>query len=275
MTSLVVDANSLWARSFFAARSISPDPAEAISLMLQSVLVLLDPNASKIGTYVDSTFFAWDSKQNPLKERDPKPQEYHDAKAVAIDVLAEFFGTVNYSLDGFEADDIVATVVEQADAKDFLYVASADKDLQQLQSKRVSYYCLNTKAELSRSFITRKWHVKRPEQVALAQAIIGDSVDNIKGIPGWGPKRCQKLFEAVTEDMDLSQAYDALAAQIPEAKMEFFLESLDRTLLKRNVPGVPKPALLQLLDPDVVDSYGISRISSLYSRVYAAYSVRD
>ena len=274
MTTLVVDANSMWARSFYAARSISTDPAEAVNLMLQSVLVLLDPTASKIGTYFDSTFFAWDSKQNPLKERDPKPPEYHEARAVAVDALAEVLGTVNYSVDGYEADDIVATVVEQAPARDILYVASADKDLQQLQGPRVTYYCLNTKADLSRSFILRKWNVKRPEQIALAQAIIGDPVDNIKGIPGWGPARSKKLFESVTEDMSMEEAYEAITAQIPESKMDAFLSSLDRTLLKRDVPGVPKPAPLRLISPAVFDDFGLPRITSLYARVYDAYETR-
>jgi 5'-3' exonuclease len=274
MTDLIVDANSLYARSWYAAQNISSDPLEAIRLSISTVLLLLNPGVEKIGVRFDRTLFAWDGRQNPLKNREEKPPEYHETKSVVQDVLAFLFDTVNYQHNDYEGDDIVATAVFSAEPQDTVYVVSADKDLQQLlQADRCHYYCLSTKALLTRSFITRKWHVHRPSQIALALAIIGDQVDKIAGIKGYGPVKCKQLFEAVTPSMTFEQAMQAITRQIPVSKLDEFYAALDRTLLKTDVPGVPAPARLRLQDPREVRKIGVPNIGQLYSDVYEAYQV--
>lgn len=275
MTSMIVDANSMYARSWFAAQREMPgQPIEAITLMMRTLLILLAPHSNKIGTHIDATLFAWDAKQNDLKGRVEKPAEYHETKALVMDVVELVFNAVNYQHPDFEGDDIVATAVANAiSAKpnDTVYVVSADKDLQQLQGSRVHYYCLNTKAELSTAFINKRHYVHHPEQIALTLAIIGDPVDNIKGVRGWGPAKCRQLFEAVRPDMDFDSAMECLGRQMPIDKQKEFLASLGRTLLKKDVPGVPAPARLRLASPSTVKALGIPGVSTLYSEVYDEY----
>ena len=273
MTDFICDANSLFARSWYAAqKNISNDPAEALSLMLRTITLLLNPNDfSKLGVQFDRTLFAWDGRQNPLKNRDEKPSEYHETKKIAQDLLELIFGSVNYQHQDYEGDDVVATAVFSAAPTDIIYIASADKDLQQLQGPRCHYYCLNTKAILTRQFINRKWRIHRPAHLALVLAIVGDPVDCIRGVVGYGPVKCKQLFEAVTEDMTFTEAVEALAAQMPPAKLEEFYSALDRTLLQTDVPGVPQPAPLQLIDPSEVRATGIPSVYKLYSEMYDAY----
>lgn len=278
MTSMIVDANSMFARSWFAAQRERPgEPIEAVTLMLRTILLLLNPDVNKIGTYIDATLFAWDAKQNNLKNRDEKPPEYHETKSVVMDVLEFLFNAVNFEHPQYEGDDIVATAVAniaRAQPNDVVYVVSADKDLQQLQGPRVHYYCLNTKAELSTAFINKKHYVYHPEQIALTLAIIGDPVDCIKGVRGWGPAKCRQLFQAVSPNMSLEAATNALGRQMPPDKKLEFLESLERTLLKRNVPGVPSPARLRLATLTSLKSLSIPGVAMLYSNVYDAYEAR-
>lgn len=272
MTYLIVDGNSLYARSYFAAEHMGASPLEAVSLVVQSFLLLVHPEMDRIGVRFDGTLFAWDSVQNPLKNRKPKPQVYHDAMDATKSVLTELFNVRHAEHPEFEADDVVATAVRNAAKEDILYVASADKDLQQLQSKRVRYYCLNTKAELSRNFITSKWHVKRPSQVALALAIIGDPVDSIKGIKGYGPVACKKLFAAITPEMKLGEACEAIIKQLPEDKAAEFNAALDRTILKTDVPGVKAPSALRLAEPQLIRQMKLARVYELYDQVFDAYA---
>lgn len=275
MTNLIVDSNSLYARCYHVADKAGSGPSAAVGLMVNSILLLLDPNTDKIGKVFDNTFFAWDGFQNPLKDREEKPKIYHDTKEVAQEVLSFVIGAKHCENKQFEADDIVATAVAQSGPDDVNYIVSSDKDLQQLKSKKTHYYCLNIKSELTSPFICTKWHVKRPSQVALALAIIGDTADNIKGVPGWGPAKCRRLFESVTSDMTFAEALEQIEKQIPDEKLTHFKASLKRTLLNRNVPGVPSPAPLRFVDPDEVYDLDIPEITRSYTNCYNAYAFRD
>lgn len=271
ITDFVVDANSLWARSWFAAQRISSDPKEALRLAVSTVLHLLNPNNDRLGVVFDRTLFAWDGQRNTAKNRSEKPAAYHETKAVLKEALEAMLGTVNVEHPEAEGDDIVATVVYGKREEDVVYIVSGDKDLMQLQGKNCHYYSLNEKAELSTSFIIHKFPaIKRPSQVALALAIVGDSVDSIKGISGYGPAKCKKLFEKVTPDMNFVAALKAVESQLTASRVEELYAALDRTLLKMDLSGIPKPKPLRLCRPELVDKLEIPQIGNLYREVYAS-----
>ena len=274
MNDFIVDANSLYARSWFAAQRISPDPKEAIRLAVNTILLLLNPDTNKIGCQFDRSLFAWDSHQNKAKNRDEKPPEYHETKDVLKDVLSFMLGTVHVENPDAEGDDIVATAVYNTGPKDAVYVISGDKDLMQLQGGNCHYYSLNDKALLQPKFITHKFqHIHHPNQVALVLAIVGDPVDKIGGIAGFGPVRCKKLFEAVTPKMTIAEAAKAIERQLTPEQSDQFYAALDRTLLKDDVPGVPAPAEIVLAAPEEVEDLGIPQIGYYYRQVYHTYTV--
>lgn len=262
MNELLLDASSLYARSFFAAQNSRHDSGistdcPTLSYALRTLIHLLDPGRDNIGQPIHRFLAAWDGAQNPKKQRSPKPPEFHELKGEFQELLEVIFQPVQCvaGVDA-EADDIVATAVAQSEA-DCVYVVSGDKDLSQLHAPRVSFYDLNQKCLLSPHLICSRWGVKAPSHVALALAIIGDKVDNIKGIPGWGAKKTAKLFESVRHGAPLDEALDAIVAQIPAHLQDDFWASLDRTLLKPDVPGVPASGPLVYADPDFVDNLGL------------------
>ncbi len=270
MTDMIVDANSLYARSWFAAQRINPDQNEAVRLVLQTLLLLLSPKTDRIER-VDRLLFGWDGAKKVEKNRADKPPEYHETKAIVRDILTFVFGAPNVEHTDYEGDDIVATAVYKTKA-DIVYVVSGDKDLMQLHGGPVRYYCLNQKATLSKQMIIGKWHIKHPNQLAIALAIIGDPVDNIAGVPRWGAKKVQKLFEAIPNNMPFDQVVQAIDAQIPEELKDAFWSSLDRTLLHTDVPNVPDPAPIKLASPKDVAALGVHGISGFYDDVYRAYN---
>jgi 5'-3' exonuclease len=274
MVTMIVDGDSLFARSWFAAQQIADDPAEAIRLAVNTILLILNPDTNKIGRQFTHILFAWDQKTNPLKKRtEPKPPKYYETKELVKDVFTFLLNAGHYDHPEFESDDIVATAAFNTDPKAEKYVVSADKDLHQIELPNCRYYCLHTKAVLSTKFILNKWHVKRISQVALALAIIGDPVDSIKGIHGWGPVKCKELFEAVRPEMHFAEALETIVEQIEDQdKLEQFYESLDRTLLKNNVPGVPESSEINLVEPVNVKAAGIQGIDYYYNHVFNAYT---
>jgi 5'-3' exonuclease len=265
---VIVDGNSLFARCWYAAKG---EPDQVIRACTLSVLHLLDRSFNNpLGVPISRTMFAWDGKSKTDKKRDPKPAGYVKCRYRFQEVLLTLFNTVHGHHPDYEADDIVATAVFNSKA-DRVFVVSGDKDLMQLQGGNVSYYDLNSKAVLSPRVICGKFHVKKPSQIPLALAIIGDPGDGISGVPKWGPKKAAKVFEWVTEKMDFEEALFVVQREIPKELHEFFMDALDKTLLFTDVAGVPDPSPLTFCSYDEMRDLGIDGISQSYERVALQY----
>lgn len=265
MTDLIVDANSLYARAWYACKE---DAYETVRASVNAALGLVNPE--RIGEPVDRTLFCWDGGQKKAKERVERPPEYEGTKPRLKRVLEALLGARNVRMEGYEADDVIATAAFASEA-DHVVVASGDKDLHQLQGGSISYYDLNTRGFISSREILAQWHVRRPSQVAIALAIQGDAVDKITGVRGWGPKKVEKLFESVKSDMPFDVVLGLIEDQIPADKLPEFQESLELTLLNSGVPGVPEPAPLKLAPEGVLVEYGLEDCASLYGKIAGQY----
>ena len=96
---------------------------------------------------------------------------------------------------GFEADDVIATVAAQAARRGMkVLICTTDKDCRQLIDDRVGLYNLRKREVLDREGLLRDWGV-RPDQVVDLQALVGDAVDNVPGVPGIGLKTGAKLLQ--------------------------------------------------------------------------------
>lgn len=97
-------------------------------------------------------------------------------------------------MEGYEADDLIATYAEMGLAKGMeVVVVSADKDLMQLIRPGVEYYDPMKDKFFSPEDVKEKFGVY-PEQVVDVQALAGDSTDNIPGVPGIGLKTAAQLI---------------------------------------------------------------------------------
>jgi hypothetical protein len=274
MTDLIIDGNSLYAKAWYATSKDYIDANAVLRSSLQTVFSLLNKDVDRIGQHIDRTLFCWDGNHGRDKgDRQTKPEQYYTTREILQEVLSSVIGTAHAIPPHHEADDAVATAVERSTADD-VYVVSGDKDLMQLHAENVHYYCLNTHALLSRSFVTTKFGVKHPRQIAIAQAILGDRIDNIPGIRGWGPAKVRTIFGAVTDRMDFQQALAAVEAQIPNNLLNDFYTSLERTLLDPTLEGLPEPAPLKLATPEEILNCGVDGVEDSYSRMHNSYSGR-
>ena len=121
--------------------------------------------------------------------------------------------------DGFEADDLIATYVRQAcEAGATATIVSSDKDLMQLVTDGVIMYDTMKDKKIGRAEVIEKFGVP-PEKVIEVQALIGDSTDNVPGVPGIGVKTAAQL---IGEYGDL----ETLLARAGEIKQEKRRQSL-------------------------------------------------
>ncbi len=99
----------------------------------------------------------------------------------------------------YEADDVIGTLAKQAEAKGYkVYMVTPDKDFGQLVTENVVLYKPSRQGSgveiMGVKEICMKWGIDRTEQVIDMLALQGDSIDNIPGIPGIGPKTAAKLL---------------------------------------------------------------------------------
>src|ERR1700748_388995 len=95
---------------------------------------------------------------------------------------------------GYEADDLIATYARLAcEAKATTTIVSSDKDLMQLVNDCVVMYDTMKDKRIGRAEVIEKFGVG-PEKVIEVQALIGDTSDNVPGVPGIGPKTAAELI---------------------------------------------------------------------------------
>jgi len=113
--------------------------------------------------------------------------------------VADVLGITIIEIPGFEADDIMGTLAKRAEQKGMeTYLVTADKDFMQLVSPLVKIYGLrrvsNQQEILDAAGVQQKFGVP-PEHVIDVLALMGDSSDNVPGIPGIGEKTAGKLIQ--------------------------------------------------------------------------------
>ena len=135
-------------------------------------------------------------------------------------------------VEGFEADDIIATLARQArEAGGRVTIVSSDKDLMQLVGGGVEMLDPMKNRRIDRDGVIEKFGVG-PEKVVDVQALAGDSVDNVPGAPGIGLKTAAQLIQDYG-DLD---ALLARAEEIPQPKRrEVLTQHRDQILLSRRL----------------------------------------
>src|SRR3989442_692236 len=113
--------------------------------------------------------------------------------------MLEAFRIPALTCDGYEADDIIGTLVRRAEREGFKsYMVTPDKDFGQLIDENTFLYKPSRMGDgvevLGLPEIRKRWGIERPEQVVDVLALMGDSSDNIPGVPGIGEKTAIKLI---------------------------------------------------------------------------------
>ena len=206
---LLIDGHYYVYRSFFAIRGLTNSagtPTNAIYGFVKTVRKMLKDLQPDLAAVI------WDEG---LPERRTALQPDYKAQRTempgdmipqlgAIRELVPMMGLASLGLPGHEADDLMASYAVAARDRSYnVFLATNDKDLFQLVGPQVHIYSTNKTdlaqptdphALLGPAAVERKWGVA-PQQIGDILALIGDSVDNIPGVPGIGPKTATQLIQ--------------------------------------------------------------------------------
>lgn len=242
----LIDGHAQIYRAYFApfGQLSSPggEPTRATHVFWQMVLNLLKTRKPDyLGLVLDvsdETVFRKEIYVDYKSHRDPPPEDL-EVQAERIIQIAQAIRLPILRVAGFEADDILATLATRLAAPDLhVYLVSRDKDLDQLLGERVSVYDpLKDEEVTAESLIAIKgWS---PQQAVDAQTLIGDSVDNVPGVPGIGPKTAAKLLQKYGTAQGVLEHADELSPKQRDA-VRGFAEQLPITrqlvTLRRDVP---------------------------------------
>ena len=125
--------------------------------------------------------------------RPPPPDDLIPQFAVIRDATRAF-GVPSIEMAGFEADDLICTYAQQAaNAGASVTIISSDKDLMQIVNDQIQLYDTMKDKRIGREEVIERFGVP-PEKVIDVQALAGDSVDNVPGVPGIGVKTAAELI---------------------------------------------------------------------------------
>ena len=208
MKLLVLDGNSLVNRAFYGIKILTTKdnrPTNAIYGFLNILLNLLRENQP------DEVAIAWDLKAPTFRHkmydgykatRHGMPEELAQQMPVLKELLAEL-GFVMVSQEGWEADDLLGTLSAAAAARgDECLLATGDRDSLQLVNDHVTVLLAATRGGRSETVpmdpeaIREKYGLENPRQLIEVKSLMGDTSDNIPGVPGVGEKTALALVQA-------------------------------------------------------------------------------
>jgi DNA polymerase-1 len=195
----LLDAHGLIFQMFHGIGPMTaPDgrPTNAVFGVTRSLMSLYDRGADYLIAALDMAgpTFRNDLDANYKAHRPPPPEDL-TAQEPLIHQVLEAMRIPFLMQEGFEADDIMATVATEGAARGLdVFLCSADKDCRQLLSPKVKILNLRKQEMMDSAALQADWGV-RPDQVIDYQALVGDSVDNVPGVPGVGPKTAAKWLQ--------------------------------------------------------------------------------
>ncbi len=202
---LLMDGNSVLYRAFYGVPLLSTSKGEftnAVYGMAQMVVKLLDdfqPTHVAVAFDKGKVTFRHEFYSEYKGKRQATPDELVGQFQMARDLLAHFRIAV-LERELIEADDIIGTLATQA-SQDFdeVVLISGDKDLFQLVDDRVIVYMtkkgITDLARYDKVAVAERYEGLTPEQMIDLKGLMGDSSDNIPGVPGVGEKTAIKLLQ--------------------------------------------------------------------------------
>ncbi|MEO1042698.1 MAG: DNA polymerase I [Pseudomonadota bacterium] len=163
--------------------------------------------------------------------RDEPPEDLRPQFSVIRDATRAF-GLPCLEEEGYEADDLIATFARQAEGQGAeVVIVSSDKDLTQLVTDKVVMFDPMKNKVIDTDGVIEKFGVG-PEKMIDLQALMGDSTDNVPGVPGIGPKTAATLLDEYGTLEDLLERADEIKQK---KRRETIIEHTDNAKLSKEL----------------------------------------
>ena len=255
---LLLDGHSLAYRAFYAlpVENFSTSTGQSTNAVYGFTSMLINVLRDEVPTHVAVAF---DRSRQTFRT-----QEYAEYKAGRASTPGEFVGQVDLikqvldalrithvEVEGYEADDIIATLTTKAREEGMeVVIVSGDRDAFQLVDRRtVLLYPVRGVSETWRMTpdkVEEKYFV-RPERYSDLAAMVGESSDNLPGVPGVGPKTAAKWLGQHGDLSGVVAAADQLTGKAGQA----FRDHVDQVLRNRRLNQLVADVPLEVDIPDL------------------------
>ncbi|NCU29804.1 DNA polymerase I [Candidatus Saccharibacteria bacterium] len=214
----IIDGKSVFYRGYYAMPNLSTADGVPTGGVFGFVSLALELIKKIEPDYVT---VAWDKRGTNIRKRKeiypdykagrkPAPEDFYEQIPILHELL-EAFGWPLYEIDDYEADDIMATFARQAEAKEVeTYLITSDLDALQIISPLTKMFAMKNGLSNIEEFTPRAFEDKygiRTDQFLDLKSLMGDSSDNLPGVPGVGQKTAVKLLQ---QYQDLDGVYEHL-----------------------------------------------------------------
>nr|WP_205597460.1 DNA polymerase I [Neobacillus thermocopriae] len=271
---VLIDGNSIAYRAFFALpllnndKGIHTNAVYGFTMMLMKILEDEKPTHMLVAFDAGKTTFRHKTFEEYKGGRQKTPPELSE-QFPFIRELLDAYGISRYELENYEADDIIGTLSLNAEKEGFeVKIISGDKDLTQLSSN-------HTTVGITRKGITdieeyTPEHIKEkyglvPEQIIDMKGLMGDTSDNIPGVPGVGEKTAIKLLKEFSSLEKLFESID----QVSGAKLKEKLQNFkDQAIMSKQLATIERHAPIKVdLDDITYEGYAKAKVVALFKEL--------
>ena len=242
----VIDAHALIYQLFHALPNLTSPTGQPVGAVHGFTRDMLQIIENKQPTYLFCAFdmpkeitFRHEIYDQYKATREPMPTDLRPQIA-NIQRMLVALGIPYLQLANFEADDVLATLAHEVEAAGGeCFLVTPDKDCRQLLSDRTKMYNIRKDSVYDAEALFHDWGV-RPDQVVDFQSLVGDSVDNVPGVPLIGPKFARELLaEYDTLDAVLEHAGEVRGKKRGENLVTYRDQALLSRRLVRLAADVP------------------------------------
>jgi DNA polymerase-1 len=255
---VLVDGSSYLYRAFHAMPALTNSKGEptgaiyGVANMLRRLLNDYDPAHIAVVFDAKGKTFRDEIYPEYKAHRPPMPDELR-RQIEPIHAIVRAMGLPLLCVDGVEADDVIGTLAKQAEGQGMkVLVSTGDKDMAQLVNEHVTLVNTMTETVMGPNGVVEKFGIP-PERIVDYLALIGDTVDNVPGVPKVGPKTAVKWLEQFGSLDEIIKHADEIKGKVGE----YLRDSLGQLPLSRELVTIKcdvamalKPLELERRPPD-------------------------
>ena len=279
----LIDGSGIIYRSFYALPNLKTSTGittNAIYGFISTLLKILKENRPEyIAVFFDMAFptFRHKTFEKYKEKRKPMPDEL-SGQISKIKEIINCFGIKYFEIEGFEADDLIASFVEKCKNENCqIFIIGCDKDIFQLIDENV--FIINP---VNYEIIDKGWVIKQygfpPNKIVDFIALAGDSTDNIPGIPGIGEKTAISLLKRFNSLEDIYNNIEKIESEKLREKIQ---KNKEIAMLSKNLAKLNKDAFeevnledIKIGNPDLYklieffEFYEFKRLKKLLNEIY-------
>ena len=217
----IIDSSAFLYKNYYALPNFTTSKGEEVGALFGFIRLLF--KIKKLSNYIVACYDSPKSFRKEIyleyKSNRQKPDDALILQIKKSMEVASLLGIKCLQVNGYEADDIIATIAKKFSNNFEIIIVGADKDLMQIVSNNVKIWDGKSDEFFGPDYVKNKYGVE-PKNMCDFLSLVGDSSDNVPGVDGIGPKTAARLIEKYGSIKNIFESLDndKLVRKIKDAK---------------------------------------------------------